>query len=625
MSIGCNLMPNLSLSVDFVNFFSEEKFDFTTNTLSKVLTSDMIEHETRKRIDHLLNSLNYYTNKRIDIHRKQHISFLKNEYSLLLQQVAYQTLFNEMGELKPEILNRFGISILLYQEDQTKYHVDIVNAFIAAISPLEEAIDIPTVTPDTLEINLKIYLEKSLFQTVEDSQDMLKEVENICKQLRLLPLKDKATDNCRNKLLKYLDGIPYEAPFTFELDQNEMHVLMENDQLSTIFNECIDNKLLFPTMSLDLSTDYRLMPSTHSCGPFFTKDSFVTRHKASHSDQMTFSKSNHPIPETFAYESPIPVREIIPLLKKSTEWQAFVNKTSLSQSWSTDQKQYAHRCYESVLDAVKELENKTPSAEELYRFLAAKRRQIVQAANPNEDVSAFGQIRYYKDLHTPIYQNSGSYIDFFERLNAMYNAHINHDNQRIQPGILKPDGEIDYLKTSCHIETESKSESLMLSGFTKNLPTVLMVYGESKYDTTSYLDGDFIHIFHTDPSQFEKIFKCVQDIFDKIIDHQSQDVIKDIGRIAWYLTQAAPCERGSAAIAEMFVATLFKTAGYSLMPYREQETKCPSLDLEAIFEPDIEKFADKFADWYKEIKPDLKAEKIATSHISPGPGHNSKH
>lgn len=79
----------------------------------------------------------------------------------------------------------------------------------------------------------------------------------------------------------------------------------------------------------------------------------------------------------------------------------------------------------------------------------------------------------------------------------------------------------------------------------------------------------------------------------------NEETLKNIGRIAWYLAHAMPLERGSASTLEMFVTTLMVKNGFELNSYQNNVT----LDLEAMFEPDKERYANNFMTWFQDCFP----------------------
>jgi hypothetical protein len=108
------------------------------------------------------------------------------------------------------------------------------------------------------------------------------------------------------------------------------------------------------------------------------------------------------------------------------------------------------------------------------------------------------------------------------------------------------------------------------------------------------------HFIHTKKAPINDILNEVNMLVLELesIDHSNIELFcEKIGEIHWWLANAAPWTRGSAAICDMFSKVLFKKYGYQLPRLK----KGVMADCEALIEADITAYSQRYISFFKEI------------------------
>lgn len=241
-------------------------------------------------------------------------------------------------------------------------------------------------------------------------------------------------------------------------------------------------------------------------------------------------------------------------------YECFLQKSgSLKKAWAEKQNQeiYARICYANTANARTYLHNNrsTITANQFYDFLARQRGKMALHFQ-QEDFHEYGRRRTTKN------SGAGTFIPDPDVKHSQYDDYYDELNDRL------PRRGIQVLKNS------------------------------KLYTTISQMRDDTILIKHTQPDLIPSLFEMMEPAFQAVInaDNPSLQVIENIARVAWHIAHAMPSKRGSAATMEMMVHSLFDHAGYPPLQY-ENKNGIP-LDIEALFEPDVEKFVRKFPAWF---------------------------
>lgn len=262
---------------------------------------------------------------------------------------------------------------------------------------------------------------------------------------------------------------------------------------------------------------------------------------------------------------------LIPLDKSKTGWEIFLGPSGLRGAWTGDQELFARLRQESVdLACIYLQNNKDITAMNLYEFLAGKRKIIGRILGQSDCDGDVGRMRK-PNIDNPAFTQlhpQGIYKEYLETLACRLDSYI---------------------------KTPSEHYKLYNNGVTIKIDDISLSYLKSFHDTK-----EGILICHTPDRQLAKLYDKINAIYAEIcdIDKPNLYALRNIARLAWYLAHAMPCERGSAATTDMFIYTLFKRIGFLLVAY----TSPIPIDLEAIFQPDIEKFVNDFPKWFPGIE-----------------------
>lgn len=319
---------------------------------------------------------------------------------------------------------------------------------------------------------------------------------------------------------------------------------------------------------------------------------------------------------------------------KQFEYECFLSNSSvLTKIWALDKNPhtYAKLCHASALAGARFIKNtKHPKALDLYYFLANLRHEIAMNLK-QQDKQVIGKKRDFYAGETPIIASENSrYSDYAIDLRARLHKLMAHDPDKamLHGFQILPLGVIDGFD----LEADTGVVTPRISRTTNSVQVIkdgiplsricLKHYGEGegifqvKVDYNSKL---WPHIKDTDPRFFSELFSKIEALFSEFMQDTSPTYKNAllIGKMAWYYAHIMPCVRGSAATTELFAYTLFITTGFPLLPYTSPIT----MDLEAIFEPDIEKFAANFAnEFFLDLKihyRDAMSSEFETSQESP--------
>jgi len=106
---------------------------------------------------------------------------------------------------------------------------------------------------------------------------------------------------------------------------------------------------------------------------------------------------------------------------------------------------------------------------------------------------------------------------------------------------------------------------------------------------------------HTDGRKLPKIWELVQELVDQTLrlqqrsgtEYSPREILGTLAQIHWWLSQATPYRRGSAAISDMFTKALFQICGFSTPCWR----KGVAPDLEAFCTP-LADFIDNYPKFF---------------------------
>lgn len=247
-------------------------------------------------------------------------------------------------------------------------------------------------------------------------------------------------------------------------------------------------------------------------------------------------------------------------------WKIFFPKSEkLAAAWDSDQTLYAKLCLESVYAATSLLKaEKLTTAWQLYNFLSKQRHDIgsyLQQPNTAElGLSRLTDKRYARGL-TSI-NDTNRYADFYPLLRERLASEIKKANT---------------------------------TGTIKICPFIDIKFNDI-YLSQLVLYPDFIKIHHTEARDIDRIIDLIEPLYNLALcdELSSSKRVKALAKVTWLLAHACPNVRGSAATTELFVRVLMLKMGLALTPY----TSVIPLDLEAIFNPDINDFTQKFSRFF---------------------------
>ncbi len=109
---------------------------------------------------------------------------------------------------------------------------------------------------------------------------------------------------------------------------------------------------------------------------------------------------------------------------------------------------------------------------------------------------------------------------------------------------------------------------------------------------TQFRGVEHIIIGHAISIRTDTIFnKIIQPLYNEIFNtHDTRLIYRNLGKIVWYLSPIAALDGGSAATSLMFIYEIMNRKN---LPLRRIDSDI-SLDLLAIFQPDVDKFSHDF-------------------------------
>jgi hypothetical protein len=100
---------------------------------------------------------------------------------------------------------------------------------------------------------------------------------------------------------------------------------------------------------------------------------------------------------------------------------------------------------------------------------------------------------------------------------------------------------------------------------------------------------------HTPAENISIIFSEIERLYQRYLTCVDQEALLDeIARIHWWICQASPCYRGSAAISEVIIAALFKAKNFKI-----RLKPRVLMDVEALAEEEIERFVLNYKGFYE--------------------------
>jgi hypothetical protein len=103
---------------------------------------------------------------------------------------------------------------------------------------------------------------------------------------------------------------------------------------------------------------------------------------------------------------------------------------------------------------------------------------------------------------------------------------------------------------------------------------------ESLMLTTIWLSDSSARWYHTPPENIGPALEKAQHLYDRLSIQTSkplEELMKDIAELHWWIAQACPYARGSAAIAKMMVGAILKHHGYEAGGFGDIEPDCMAL------------------------------------------------
>lgn len=274
-------------------------------------------------------------------------------------------------------------------------------------------------------------------------------------------------------------------------------------------------------------------------------------------------------------------------------------QTSLTKNWGGEEDQstwlkWKKSVIAQTIDLIKgqsDSHQESDSFNNLYKYIAKSRFQIAQELHQSYNI---GKIRSRGDFATTPLNKSGRYADFYDYLLFCYNN--------------LPQQTVDLEDKSYYIPMlKSAFRAFQLEEITdvKNY--------EGKYSTIELCTGKTAEFEEIKPFLIShpvfnesEDFKIFEDFEKKLRspDLTSREKEKIIKEMFWHLANLMPCQRGSAAIAEILIASLCEAHN---IPYKEWNYVVP-MDLVAIFSATSEQFSNNFSlDPQNEILQELNA------------------
>lgn len=100
---------------------------------------------------------------------------------------------------------------------------------------------------------------------------------------------------------------------------------------------------------------------------------------------------------------------------------------------------------------------------------------------------------------------------------------------------------------------------------------------------------------HTPAENISIIFSEIERLYQRYLDSDDQEfLIKEIAKIHWWICQASPCYRGTAAISEVIIAALIKAKNLQI-----RLKPRVLMDLQALAEERIERFVLNYKGFYE--------------------------
>jgi hypothetical protein len=306
------------------------------------------------------------------------------------------------------------------------------------------------------------------------------------------------------------------------------------------------------------------------------------------------------------------------------EWQFFFPSSSdVLNAWGETkdesekirkQESYMRQCFAAATEAAGELDKEIELIT-IYKFFADKRRIIAKKLNQRNhgEIGIFRQVyaesRNTHDveitnplleddgLNTPLKKDEGRYADQYlklkDKFDALYEAKekVGYDAKEISfPPPCPAYREINIRYKDGKFE----------------IPLSIIKFSAAEGKS----NPEELRLYHTNITRIGDAFKVANIYFKNSLKwkegQQGVEVLYyDLGRLNWWLAQATPCRRGSAATAEILTCAILKYHRQVLYPFREGV----SADLEALFAPQADEFASRYENLFARTD-----EEIASFH-----------
>ena len=122
---------------------------------------------------------------------------------------------------------------------------------------------------------------------------------------------------------------------------------------------------------------------------------------------------------------------------------------------------------------------------------------------------------------------------------------------------------------------------------------------------TATIDGEEVPLtltaehgwIHTNPQQIEKVMAHAETLYQKAMDPalSTEETLRTVGELHYYLAHAAPYNRGSAAISDMTTKAILDAKGISTPPWKPGVVP----DIEALVTGNADDFAKRYSDMFE--------------------------
>jgi len=221
-----------------------------------------------------------------------------------------------------------------------------------------------------------------------------------------------------------------------------------------------------------------------------------------------------------------------------------------------DQALYQERFIETYIQASKKI--KTESFDDILDYIASQRHEM--AISSEGEGNPFGIKRvdpYFHSLQTNMVESYKKYRDLF----------LDSDKKK-----WKKHFDNGVLSYQMEVTPNGKQSPLILTRI-----DIRTIYGT--YDSTSVATW-----FHTPVENIQQVLEEASRLFNKVrelkVAHDPEGLevmMKAVGELHWWLAQASPYQRGSAAIAKMMIYAILNYHGIEPGGFSDIEPDCIAL------------------------------------------------